>query len=339
MSNPAVNKHVLVIGGAGYIGSVLTRRLLSRGYRVRVLDTLLYDNEFAIHELIGQPGFSFMRGDFCQEPDLREALEGVTDVVLLAALVGDPVCRKYPDLARHINETGTLELIDRLGKSRIERFVFMSTCSNYGLRADDSEATESSPLNPQSLYAETKVRIEQRLLASPDKFGFTVTILRSATAYGLSPRMRFDLTINEFTRELALGHELEVYDADTWRPYCHVEDIADAVALVLDAEIVRVHGEVFNVGESSENYTKRMIVDRLCKIIPRAVIRYREGRVDPRNYRVSFEKINNHLVFHARRSVDGFLPELVAEVSSGQYQAVTSQSHSYTNDSPHLLVS
>jgi nucleoside-diphosphate-sugar epimerase len=335
MKNSATDKHVLVIGGAGYIGSVLTRRLLQRGYRVRVLDALLYDNEFALRELIGQPGYSFVRGDFCQEPDLCAALDGVTDVVLLAALVGDPVCRKYPDLARHINETSTLELIDRLNGSRIDRFVFMSTCSNYGLRADDTEATESSPLNPQSLYAETKVRIEQRLLASPGEFGFAVTVLRSATAYGLSPRMRFDLTINEFTRELALGRELEVYDADTWRPYCHVDDIADAVALVLDAEIVRVHGEVFNVGESLENYTKRMIVDRLCKIIPQAVIRFREGRVDPRNYRVSFKKINSHLSFHAQRSVEGFLLELVAAISSGHYQAITSEPHSYTNESPH----
>jgi len=328
------NRHVLVIGGAGYIGSVLAGRLLDLGCRVRVLDALLYDNADAVSHLLARPGFSFVHGDFCQEPDLRPAMEGVTDVVLLAALVGDPVCRKYPDLARRINETGTLDLIDRLDQFGIRRFIFTSTCSNYGLQRGDAQATEESELNPQSLYAETKVRVERRLLQSPTDFDYCVTVLRAATAYGFSPRMRFDLTVNEFTRELALGSELLVYDADTWRPYCHVEDICTAITLVLDAEASQVRGQVFNVGTSTENYTKRMIVDLFCAMLPGARALYQTGSVDPRNYRVSFEKIATQLGFQASQTVAQFARELIAAVHSGRFLDVEVNSGFHANLGP-----
>lgn len=337
MAAPSTDKHVLVIGGAGYIGSVLTGMLLDQGYRVRVLDALLYDNAAAVGHLLARPGFSFVHGDFCQESDLTSAMEGVTDVVLLAALVGDPVCRKYPDLARRINETGTLDLIDRLQRFGIRRFIFMSTCSNYGLRRSDALATEESELNPQSLYAETKVRVERRLLQSPGEFESCVTILRSATAYGLSPRMRFDLTVNEFTRELALGHELLVYDADTWRPYCHVEDICTAILLVLDAEVAAVQGQVFNVGTSAENYTKEMIIALLCAMTPGAKIRCQADSVDPRDYRVSFEKIATRLGFYAGHTVVQFARELIAAVHAGRYRDVESNLNFHINRAPRPL--
>ena len=329
-------RHILIIGGAGYIGSVLTRSLLRLGYRVRVLDALLYDNDFAVRELIDTPGFSFMCGDFCDVNDLKIAVDGVTDVVMLAALVGDPVCRQYPDLARRINETGTIRLIELLNHTAAQRFVFMSTCSNYGLRPDDSEAVETSELNPQSLYAETKVRVEHRLLESFGSLNYAFTILRASTAYGISPRMRFDLTVNEFTRELALGRDLEVYDADTWRPYCHVEDIAEAIRLVLSAEASVVDGEVFNVGAGPENHTKRMIVGYLKDIMPQGVVRFKTGMVDPRNYRVSFRKIAGCLAFRPQRSVKTYMPQLVQAVMGGAYPAADVQPNRYANTSPYV---
>ncbi len=330
------NRHILVVGGAGYIGSVLTRTLLKRGYRVRVLDALLYNNEFAVRELFGQPRFSFVLGDLCKEDDLRIALDGVTDVVLLAALVGDPVCRRYPDLARHINETGTIRLIEYLAGTSIRRLVFMSTCSNYGLRSDDTEATETSELNPQSLYAESKVKIERYLLDHSGSLGYTFTILRSATAYGVSPRMRFDLTVNEFTRELALRRELEVYDADTWRPYCHVEDIAEAIRLVLSADEKLIGSEVFNVGAGSENHTKRMIVSYLKEILPDGIVRFREGRVDPRNYCVSFDKISTRIAFQPSWTVRRFIPELTRLIMNGAYESSEDESSIYGNTAPDI---
>jgi nucleoside-diphosphate-sugar epimerase len=215
----------LVVGGAGYVGSVLTRALLASGQRVRVLDSLLYGNGASLAAVAEQERFEFMHGDVRSSDDLGEALRDVTDVVHLAALVGDPVCKRHPELARTTNLDGTRALLAACGAAGVERFVFASTCSNYGLRADDTPASEDDELQPLSLYAETKVEMEREILGRVDELGFSPTLLRVSTAYGISPRMRFDLTVSEFTRELALGHRLEVYDAETWRPYAHVEDI------------------------------------------------------------------------------------------------------------------
>src|SRR5262245_53325465 len=153
------DRHVLVVGGAGYIGSVLVRRLLDRGHRVRCLDALLYDTGHAISPLLDDPRFSFVRGDMRDGAVVTACLHGITDVVLLASLVGDPICQTYPDLARDINLSGSIALFDRLAGAGIERFVFLSTCSSYGIHGD-AAATEESAVNPQSLYAETKLAFE-----------------------------------------------------------------------------------------------------------------------------------------------------------------------------------
>ena len=325
------HRDILIIGGAGYVGSVLTRHLLDQGYNVRVLDALLYDNAKAIADLHDNDRFSFVRGDFLDASILKAALSGATDVIMLAALVGDPICRKYPEKARKINEAGTLELIARLGDLPIDRFVFMSTCSNYGLRETDEPADETCELNPQSLYAETKVKVETYLLENADRFGFMWTVLRGATAFGLSPRMRFDLTVNEFTRELATGNELLVYDADTWRPYCHLDDFARAIQIVLEAPSEKVRGEVFNVGGTGENYTKRMLADLLSSHIPGARIRFREGSTDPRNYRVTFDKIATRLVFSIARDVERYVPELIGRISRGDFADYATHKNFYGN--------
>jgi len=324
-------QHVLVVGGAGYIGSVLVRVLLERGYRVRVLDALLYDNRSAIDGLLAEPRFEFIHGDMCDEVSVEKALRDVTDVVLLAALVGDPQCKKYPELAQKINDIGTIGLIDQLAGRDIKRLVFMSTCSNYGLRDTDNEADEDAELNPQSLYAETKVKVERFLLESVSRFDFAPIILRCATAYGLSPRMRFDLTINEFTHELALGKELLVYDADTWRPYCHVTDIARAIGLVLEAEPPIVAGQVFNVGSPGENYTKRMVVGLLQQRLPSAQICYQEGNVDPRNYRVDFSRIADRLDFRATITLTDFVAELIKAIREGRFDDYNERTRFYRN--------
>jgi nucleoside-diphosphate-sugar epimerase len=303
---------VLVVGGAGYIGSVLVRQLLEKGARVRVLDALLYDNEPALSDFAAHAGFEFMGGDLRDPDATAHALEGVSRVVLLAALVGDPVCRAHPDLARDINLTGTTRFFDSLIGRRLDRIVFMSTCSNYGLRETEAEANEESELKPVSLYAETKVAVERHILGALGRLDFHPTILRAATAYGGSPRMRLDLTVNEFVYELAQGRELLVYDADTWRPYCHVEDICHAIAAVLDSPADVVSGQVFNVGRPGENHTKRMLVGTILAAVPEGKVRYREGAVDPRNYRVSFDKIESRLGFRAERNVAGSIKELVS---------------------------
>jgi nucleoside-diphosphate-sugar epimerase len=329
-------KQVLVVGGAGYVGNVLVRRLLAEGHRVRVLDRLLFDHGSALAGIFEDPGFEFIRGDLRDPGDLERSLEGVTDVVLLAALVGDPISRKYPELARDVGEAGSMRLFDALYGRGIDRFVFTSTCSNYGLRESSEPATEESDLAPLSIYAETKVAFERYVLDRREQWDLCPTLLRIATAYGLSQRMRFDLTISEFTRTLAMGEELVVYDADTWRPYCHVEDISRAIITVLESPAEKVKGEIFNVGHSEENYTKRMVVDAVQGHLDgKGSVSYVEGGTDPRNYRVSFEKIKDRLGFEASHRVPDTAGKLIAAINAGAFSDVEARPSFYGN---HVVV-
>ena len=309
-------RNVLIIGGAGYIGSVLIEQFLNTGYAVRVLDRLMYENGDSISAYVGRKGFEFIYGDFGHQETLDNCLEGITDVVLLAAMVGDPICKKYPDLTQLVNVDYPKNLFKTMKGKGISNFVFTSTCSNYGLRKDDSLANETSELNPQSLYAETKIEFEKFILSEAANVDFAPTILRISTAFGISRRMRFDLTVSEFTREVASGKDLLVYDQDTWRPYCNVADISKAIRTVIEAPKDKIHGEVFNVGSDENNFTKRMIVEAILKHIPDAKVAYNEGGVDPRNYRVSFEKVKSQLGFSADHSVEGAVEELIAAMKN-----------------------
>lgn len=327
----ALQRRIVVVGGAGYVGSVLVRNLLTGPNHVVVLDNLLYDNGSSVTGLLELPNFSCIHGDFCDEATLNEALKGATDVVLLASLVGDPLCEKYPEMAKLVNLDGTVRLIDGLSGRGIRRLVFLSTCRNYGLREDDTYATELSELNPKSLYAETKVAVEQHIIENRDRFDFCPTILRAATAYGISERMRFDLTVSEFTRTLALGGDLLVYDENTWQPYCHVQDISAAIIKVLDSDCEDVCGEIFNVGSTEENYTKKMIVDIITAHTQAGTIEYKQGGFDPRNYRVSFDKIASRLGFRNTHRVKTSIPRLIQAVQAGLFSEVESRSWFYGN--------
>jgi nucleoside-diphosphate-sugar epimerase len=313
---------VLVVGGAGYVGSVLVSELLRAGAEVRVLDELVYDNGFALAPLLDDPHLCFRRGDLRDEHDLAEAAAGATDLVLLASLVGDPICKAYPELAREINEQGAKRVVDRLDDLGIRRFVFTSTCSNYGIHESAELATEESALNPQSLYAETKIAVEQHVLGRAAELASAPTVLRIATAYGLSPRMRFDLTVSQFAWELATGRPLQVYDADTWRPYCHVRDICKAVMTTLTSPEDDVRGQVFNVGDTSQQFTKRMIVDEIAQHVREVPVTYGDKGSDPRNYRVSFEKIGRVLGFRCDHTVQDYLSRLTAAVQAGVFPDV-----------------
>lgn len=292
-----MSKKILVTGGAGYIGSVLTRQLLDKGYKVRVMDSLMYGGE-PIIDLLNLPDFEFVKGDVRNEADVRKAMEGIDCVAHLAAIVGDPACAQNPELAKTTNIEGSEMLYKIANEMGASKFVFASTCSNYGKMDDPNQfVTEESTLAPVSLYAETKVAVEQFLLSQPQSNNCKPTCLRFSTVYGLSLRPRFDLTVNEFAKELALGRELVIFGEQFWRPYCHVYDLARSVVSVIEARAELVSFDVFNVGDTSENYQKKMIVDEVVKLIPDAKIKYVSKNEDPRDYRVAFEKIKNKLGF------------------------------------------
>lgn len=306
-----MKRNVLLIGGAGYIGLVMTDYLLAAGHRVTCLDRMLYRNNECVLPFFGREGYRLVYGDLCDVGALERALDGVTDVILLAGLVGDPITKAYPEASQAINHDGVLACIDALNGRGLDRVIFTSTCSNYGLIEDDQLADEEHELRPLSLYARAKVAAEQHLLQGRGRVDYAPTVLRFATAFGLSPRMRFDLSVNEFTRELMLGRELVVFDAHTWRPYCHVRDFSRLVQLVLDAQVVDVAFEVFNAGGDANNSTKKGIIDTIVSFVPHARVRYQEHGSDPRNYRVNFRKVRDVLGFTPEYSVQYGVEELL----------------------------
>ncbi|MFC1744006.1 NAD-dependent epimerase/dehydratase family protein [Candidatus Riflebacteria bacterium] len=329
-SNP-IKDIVLIIGGAGYLGSTLVDLLLSKDYFVRVLDKLLYENIFSMASFLENPNFEFIKGDFCIKEELLPALKGVNHVVHLAALVGDPICKKYPELAQKINLNGAKELIKTISDFSPKRFIFTSTCSNYGLRQENEPAGEDSELNPKSLYAETKVAFEEFLLGQKKVLPFSPTILRLSTAFGISRRMRFDLTVSEFARDLACGKELLVYDENTWRPYCHIRDISNAIYKILTSPREKISGEVFNVGSDRGNHTKKMLVEIICKKIPGSKVQYKKGGMDPRNYRVSFAKIEKQLGFSCQHMVPYAIEKIIQAVGLGLFKDVDADKNRYGN--------
>ena len=309
---------VLVTGGAGYVGSLVSHELLASGHQVTVVDALLHGGR-ALLGLYSHPDFRFVKQDVRDTAAMSKVLAGMDALVHLAAIVGDPACARQPELARAVNRDASLSLAEEAHKQHVQRLVFASTCSNYGRMEDPSAAvTENSELRPVSLYAETKVAVEKALLEGGVPAPSCVTVLRFATVYGLSPRMRFDLTVNEFTMELAVRRKLVVFGEQFWRPYIHVRDAARAVATVLGKPPAEVAGKVFNVGDSRENYQKQQLVEMIKGQLGNHVeIQYVHKDEDPRDYRVCFDKIQRELGFRITATVPDGIREVAEVVRTG----------------------
>ena len=308
---------ILITGGAGYIGSTLAQLLLTNRHEVRVLDYLAYGGQ-SLLGVLTHPGFEFIRGDLRDVKAVRDALKGMDAVVHLAAIVGDPACANQPDTAREINLDASLQLIKESKKSGISRFVFASTCSNYGkMKNGEKYVDENSELRPVSLYAESKVAVEREILNPMQTGEMCSTSLRFATVFGVSPRMRFDLTVNEFTMKILTEKYLTVYGEQFWRPYIHVRDAAHAIQTVLKASRKEVQNQTFNVGSTDQNFQKQQLISLIKPHAPDAKIEYVHKDEDPRDYRVSFARIQNILKYKITRTVKDGINEVAQLVRGG----------------------
>jgi nucleoside-diphosphate-sugar epimerase len=312
----AVPRHVAVIGGAGYIGSILCRRLLAAGHSVTVLDRLSFGAD-PVEELLESPRFRLVEGDYRDLTLMESTLAEADAVIHLAALVGDAACALNDDETIAINYEGVALLARTCAELRIPRFVFASTCSVYG--SADEIVDEGSGLNPVSLYATTKIDAENLLLGLRD-IHFHPTILRIGTAFGWSFRPRFDLVVNLLTAKAHFENKAGIYNGEQWRPFVHIVDIARAFQSTLEAPLRTVSGEVFNVGDNRMNHRLNDVGEALCKIRPEVEVVH-EQRPDARNYRVRFDKIRQTLGFQSKITLTDGMREIERMLTAGKVGA------------------
>jgi nucleoside-diphosphate-sugar epimerase len=305
---------ILITGGAGYVGSVLVRKLVSLGYDVKVIDSLVFGND-GISSLINEKKIEFFNLDIRETEKISSIIQNIDCVIHLAAIVGEPLCKKIPDAAKQINEFATKNLVNICKNKKVKRFIFASTCSNYG--SSQNVVNESSPVMPLSLYSECKVNSEKFILDQNNDI-FETCVLRFATAHGLSPRMRFDLLVQEFMRDAIVDKKISIFGADFWRPLVHVEDMADACISAIDASSQLISGQIYNVGNDKENYTKIKLAEIIKEFITDVEIEIIKSKKDPRNYKVSFKKIENSLNFEPKYTVRDSVIEILNDIQSGK---------------------
>jgi nucleoside-diphosphate-sugar epimerase len=302
---------VLVIGGAGYIGCWLVRRLLEEGRHVRVLDSAVYGLE-PIQDLLAHPRLEYQNGDCRNIQDVVKAMRGVSNAVHLAAIVGDPACEVDRKTTIEINYAATRMLVEIAKGNGVERFLFASSCSVYG--ATDELMDENSEVAPISLYGETKQASERALLEAAED-GFHPVLMRFATVFGLTQRPRFDLVVNLLSAKASQEGVITIYNGQQWRPFIHVKDLSEAMLLLLQAPLDAVSGQVFNVGDNRLNYTLAALAEIIRDVFPDTRVEWVEN-ADQRNYRVDFSKIEKRVGFRCRYSLEEGVREIKVALES-----------------------
>lgn len=315
--NAKCPKKILVTGGAGYIGSVLVRQLLKEGYFVKAIDKLLFGDS-SIKELKSSPSFQFIQGDILNSQLLNQALINVDAVVHLAAIVGEPACLVKKDEALKLNYLGTIYLARLCKTLGIKRFIYASTCSSYGKQKNNLVVKEEDSLFPVDFYGETKIYAERELMKLMDA-NFSPTILRFSTVYGFSPRMRFDLVVNTFTKKAIKEKEILIFGGDQWRPLVHVNDVARAICLALEAPLAKTGNQVFNLGGNSENYLISQVGKLVKECIPQVNLKTVKNINDQRSYRVDFTKIQKILNFNTEKTVRDGIIEIREKINNGYF--------------------
>lgn len=319
---------ILITGGAGNIGSVLTNEALRRDFKVRVVDVLWFDKKVPLIHF-QNPNYEFIRGDISDDLTIDQCIKGVDYIVHAAAVVGDPASKKYPEITRKINETASIRLIDKARSASIKGFIFLSTCSNYGVV--NGVATEENELKPLSLYAETKVAVERYLIDRVTDLDWVIG--RVSTVYGSSPRMRFDLTVNDFTMNGYRNKYLDIFLPESYRPYLHVYDLAKIIVeIILGFE--RVKNNVFNIGYPGENYQKIHIAKAVKDHIPEIKLEILKEGGDLRDYKVDFQKLHSYLQVKRHYDVETAIKQILQLLKAGLIQDLDDPI--YYNTSPDI---
>jgi nucleoside-diphosphate-sugar epimerase len=320
------NQNIVIIGGAGYIGSVVTDFFLKKNYFVKSVDNLTYRQKVPFYK----KNFYFYNLDISKKEKIEKIIDANSIVILLAGLVGDPITKKYPQISKKINENYITQCIDICFKKKIKHLIFVSTCSNYGITKSNKMVDEDSKLNPLSIYAKSKIKIEKYLKIKSKTNKIKITILRFATAFGISNRMRFDLTVNQFVREIFLKNNLEVYDSGTWRPYCHVKDFAGAIYKSIISKQKKLL-DIYNVGSNANNFTKEQLIKKIQKYIEIKKIDYVNKKSDYRNYKVNFNKMKKKLNFTPKYSIDYGIKEILHAMKKKKYLKLKDSNDSFGN--------
>ncbi|MBC8458592.1 MAG: NAD-dependent epimerase/dehydratase family protein [Deltaproteobacteria bacterium] len=306
---------VLITGGAGYIGSHLVRRFINCGYRVTVLDTLLYEDS-GIREIINHHDLNIINGDIANIRDITSAVKDVNTVIALAAIVGDPACGLDAEETLNLNYESTKILLEACEFYDVERLIFASSCSIYGA-SDDIMLTEESPINPVSLYARTRVYSEEHILQNSKNVA--PVILRLSTIFGLSPRMRYDLVVNKLVAHGLLRGQIRIFGGEQWRPFLHCKDAAEAFYLATISDLTKVNNQIFNVGNNNLNYKISKIGDVVSEEVRDVKILHEKLGNDPRNYRVSFDKIANTLSYVPQYDLSLGIREMIEGIRATPY--------------------
>ncbi|OGT09908.1 MAG: NAD-dependent dehydratase [Gammaproteobacteria bacterium GWE2_42_36] len=310
------NKTILVIGGAGYIGSALLPKLLNAGYKVRLLDIFMF-GEKPILPYLGHKNLEVFKADFRQMDKVVEAVRGAQEVIHLGAIVGDPACDLNENLTVEVNLLATKMIAEVCKGFGVRRFIFASTCSVYG--ASDCELNERSKLNPVSLYAKSKIASERVLMDLADDC-FHPVLLRFGTVFGNSGRIRFDLVVNALTAKAYFDKQITVYGGDQWRPFVHVDDAAEGIMCALRAPLNVVSCEKFNVGDNALNRTIGEVGQLINEFIPDAELLEMGKDRDKRNYRVDFSKINRRLGFKAKWTLEAGIEQVLGAMMTGEVE-------------------
>ena len=278
---------ILITGGAGYLGSVITGKMLNAGHEVIVLDKLIF-NQTSLLVYTSNPNFKFIHGDVRNETLLEKLCNEVDAIIPLAAIVGFPACDAEPELAKEINFKQIFNIV-KFTKNKGKKILYPNTNSGYGIGVGQTECTEESPLNPISIYGTTKCSAENFLKSSTDAI-----IFRLATVFGVSPRMRTDLLVNDFTYKAITDKYIVVFEKNFKRNFIHIQDVANVFLFMLE-NYDKYRGEIFNVGLSTANLSKQKLLEKIQQHVKNFAVSYNDYYEDPdkRDYIVSNDKIES----------------------------------------------